>query len=185
MYGMIHKAVKSMAVDQFGESKWALIAKDADVNEQHFLSMESYDDEIVYRMIGSASRILDVESSQILEAFGRYFILTSLNSQYKNLLKAYGDTSFHLLDNINNLHSSIKSTFTGYSPPRFTVTYLTESKNVIDLEYESIREGLSPFVRGLIAGLAKLYNENLVITEEASLASPTGARTKFRISCEK
>jgi hypothetical protein len=182
MYGMIHKSVRDMVQKEFGEESWNEIAASAGVDEAHLLSMEAYDDEIVYNLVDSASKLLGLSSAEILETFGQHFVLTTLNAQYKQLLLGYGKTCFELLDNINYLHSSIKSTFTGYLPPIFSLEHVNDFE--IDLVYESPRVGLTPFVRGLLNGLAILYMETLVISEEEHITVESGEKTRFRVCRE-
>ncbi|GAB5500226.1 MAG: hypothetical protein PsegKO_25370 [Pseudohongiellaceae bacterium] len=179
LYGMIHKSIHGMVVEHLGEEGWQKIAKQAEVDEQHLLSMESYDDHIVYDLVEAAADCMNLKPDQILEDFGRHFVNQTLSNNYQNLLKSYGQTSFELLDNLNKLHTSIKTTFTGYRPPAFTVRYIMSDE--IDLFYESERIGLSPFVRGLLAGIADLYGETLVIAFEEKTDVPEGEQTLFRV----
>lgn len=179
MYGMIHKAVRDMVEAQFGEEAWQKIAEDAGVSDEHLLSMNTYEDQVVYDMIGSATKMLGLTPEQVLEGFGSYFVTETLQNNYKSILQTYGKSSFELLENLNALHTSIKATFTGYRPPSFTVANI--SSNEIDLVYESTRVGLTPFVRGLVAGAAAFYNESVTITEEHPIDFPDGESTRFRL----
>lgn len=179
MYGMIHKSIHGMVVEHLGEEGWQKIACQAEIDEQHLLSMQCYDDHIVYDLVEAAADYMELKPSQILEDFGEHFVNKTLSNNYQNLLKVYGQTSFELLDNLNKLHTSIKTTFTGYRPPSFKVRYIMSDE--IDLIYESERIGLSPFVRGLLTGIANLFGETLVIAYEEKIDVPSGEQTLFRV----
>ena len=62
------------------------------------------------------------------------------------------------LQHTNDLHDRITSTFIGYTPPYFEVS---NNDNRVALRYESKREGLTPFVIGVIKGLAKRFGSTL------------------------
>ncbi len=179
MYGMIHKSIHGMVVDEHGEEGWEQIAKKAGVEDKHLLSMETYDDHIVYDLVDAAADHMQLKPEQILESFGQHFVNETLNKNYQNLLRSYGQSSFELLENLNLLHTTIKTTFTGYKPPGFSVRYITPDE--IDLLYDSGRIGLTPFVRGLLTGIAELFDESLTITSEEKIKAATGEQTRFRI----
>lgn len=176
---MIHKSIHCMVVRQLGEESWGKIASKAGVDEKHLLSMESYDDHIVYDLVDAAAYYMQLKPDQLLRGFGQHFVSETLSENYQNLLRSYGKSSFELLDNLNLLHTTIKTTFTGYNPPSFSVRYITSDE--IDLIYKSDRIGLTPFVRGLLAGIADLFGETLTITYEKKHDVSTGEQTLFRI----
>ena len=179
MYGMIHKSVRDMVVMKFGEECWQKICSEAGVSDEHFLSMESYPDEVVYDIVGAATKILELTPEQVLDAFGEHFVTVTLNKNYQNMLKTYGKNSFELLENLNHLHTTIKTTFSDYKPPMFSVEHVADDK--IDLTYQSIRSGLTPFVHGLLRGMAEFYGESLTIADEKQLPAEQGEKTQFRV----
>ena len=75
-------------------------------------------------------------------------------------MDATGQDLVSFLENVNGLHDRITSTFIGYVPPHFEVE--AESGNVL-LRYESTREGLTPFVIGIVKGLAERFGQEVTI----------------------
>lgn len=183
MYGMIHKAVRDMVVESYDDETWQSIARQAGIEDKHLLSLNIYDDILVYRMVETAAERLGKTTEQILEGFGKYFIRGTISGDYKNLIRTYGQSSFELLGNLNKLHSTIKSTFTGFSPPVFNLRMIDDS--TAEVEYISKRAGLSPFVRGLILGLADFYQERIFVLSEKSLASGVGEVWVFTIGLDR
>ena len=172
-----------MIVAEFGKQQWEKVAEAAGVGEEHLLSLEAYDDDIVYRLVGIAAEMFDMSGEQVLRSFGRHFVVKTLPLGYQSLVETYGRSSFELLNNINRLHTTIKATFSDYKPPFFAVEYLSD--NSIDLFYESERSGLTPFVIGLIDGLSEYYKESLTILEVSPLETESGEKTRFRIINEQ
>jgi guanylate cyclase soluble subunit beta len=93
-----------------------------------------------------------------LDAFGYYWATVVAPGSYGLLLNSTGSNLLEFLQHTNNLHDRITSTFIGYMPPYFEVSH---TDNRIALRYESKREGLTPFVIGVIKGLAERFGSTL------------------------
>ena len=50
MYGLVNKAVEDLVVSNFGDEKWQAIRAKAEVEEEVFISNESYPDEMQCRL---------------------------------------------------------------------------------------------------------------------------------------
>jgi hypothetical protein len=177
MYGLIHKSVMSMVSIQSGQALWEQIMNEAGIEEEHLITLRSYDDEITYKLIEVTARLTETAPEKLLENFGRYFIEDYSTNQYGYLLSAYGDTTFSLLKNINLLHTNISSTFVGYAPPHFELIMQNDDEAL--LVYKSARVGMTPFVRGLILGMATQFNEAIEITDQHNIKATDGEHTRF------
>ena len=158
MYGLINKALKTMIMDGHGEDTWNSILKKSGVPEDSFISMERYNDDITYALVDATSEVLEAPAEACLELFGHYWATVTAPSAYEMLFDSTGETLFEFLENINSLHDRITSTFIGYIPPYFIAT---ADKNKMELTYESKREGLTPFVVGILKGLAERFEVNI------------------------
>ncbi len=163
MYGMIHKSIRELVIQSYGENRWERIAQDAEVDPEDFLSLRNYDDGIVYRLVSACSENLSMDPNELLVAFGKHWVLVTAAEQYDQLIKSYGKNTLEVLENINHMHARISTTFIDYRPPMFTTEYIDENRAT--LHYSSSREGLSPFVVGLVEGLADLYGETIEIKQ--------------------
>ena len=56
MYGLVNKAVRGLVTQVAGEDAWARIRQDAGVEDDDFISLEAYDDDVTYRLVAAASR---------------------------------------------------------------------------------------------------------------------------------
>ena len=68
MYGIVNQTIQGLVVDNFGQNKWELIKKLSGVNNDYFISDESYDDDITFELVAAASEVLEISSEEILRA---------------------------------------------------------------------------------------------------------------------
>lgn len=156
MYGLINKALRNMIRTQHGEITWQAILKESKVSEDSFITMHRYDDKVTYDLVAASSKILDAPPETCLELFGHYWATVTAPEAYGMLMETTGQSMVDFLENINQLHDRIISTFIGYVPPYFEVD---TSSDEIALRYESQREGLTPFVLGILKGLGERFGE--------------------------
>jgi Haem-NO-binding len=93
---------------------------------------------------------------QVLNAFGEWWILKTGKEKYGGLMEAGGSSLREFLINLPIFHNRIMLMYPKLTPPEFKVSNVEE--NSIHVHYHSKREGLQEFVRGLLSGLAKMYN---------------------------
>ena len=161
MYGMVTKAVKELIDREFGEQSWSKIKAQAGLESlpDVFISNQPYPDEITYKLLGAAAEVLEVPIEQILEAFGRHWILHTAQEGYAELLQSTGKTLPEFLENLPNFHTRIGMIFPDLDPPEFQVTEFRDDS--LHLHYRSHRQGLTHFVFGLLEGLATLYDTRI------------------------
>ena len=76
-------------------------------------------------------------------------------------MDAGGADFFEFMENLPNFHTRVAMIFPNLQPPRFEV--LSKTDDSLRLGYFSHREGLAPFVVGLISGLGKRFDQRLEI----------------------
>ena len=161
MYGIVNKAVKGLILENYGESTWEKVKDHSGVDIDVFLSNEPYDDAITYKLAISASEVLGTPLSDVLNAFGEYWILRTGMENYGSLMEAGGDSLREFLVNLPNFHSRVMLMFPNLEPPEFRVSDI-ESDSV-HVHYYSHRPALAEFVRGLLHGLAKMFKTEVEI----------------------
>lgn len=166
MYGLVNQAIRGLVESRFGEQPWQQIRVKAGLENDVFLSMESYDDAITYNLVGAASEILELAPEEVLHAFGKYWVLEVAKKNYAELMKAAGSTIPDFLANLDQLHSRVLAIFPELQPPSFRTVLIEPGK--IRLYYYSEREGLEPFVLGLVAGLGVFLKLPVAVRLEAS-----------------
>ena len=160
MYGMVNKAVRGLVIENFSEEIWTKLHTKANA-PANFVAFEQYDDDITYRLVGAASEILDMPADEVLRAFGVYWVQRIATANYTDLMQKTGTDFVGFVQNLDHMHSRIKVTFPGYSPPSFRVKVVDET--LLQLDYYSHREGLLPFVEGLMISLAEYFGQSIEI----------------------
>jgi hypothetical protein len=161
MYGIVNKAIQDLVTDNYGEAVWEKVKETSGVEVDFFLSNEPYDDDITYKLAGATATTLDISTSQVLQAFGEWWILKTGKEKYGGLMQAGGNNLKEFLVNLPLFHNRIMLMYPKLTPPEFKVSNIEEQS--IQVHYHSKREGLQEFVRGLLSGLAKMYNTEATI----------------------
>jgi len=161
MYGIVNKAIEEMVSERFGEETWRRICLRAGAGEDGFLSHFPYPDDITYALVGAVCEETGLDSSKVLEAFGRYWVLETGRKHYGGLLEAGGHSLTDFLLNLPNFHVRICLIYPELQPPEFLVEALGPTK--IHLKYFSQRPGLTHFVVGLLYGIAELFNTQATV----------------------
>lgn len=156
MYGIVNKAIQDLITEQFGLEEWDAIKEKSKVDIDFFLSNEPYDDAITYKLAVAASEVLGITVDQVLNAFGEYWILKTGKEKYGGLMESGGGNLKEFLVNLPLFHNRIMLIYPKLTPPEFKVSDVTDHS--IYVHYHSKREGLQEFVRGLLSGLAKMFN---------------------------
>jgi hypothetical protein len=166
MYGLVNQALEDFVKKDFGNTAWNRIRDGAGICLDMFVSMDSYPDEITYKLVGSASGVLGLDASQILEAFGEHWVLYTAQAGYGEMLAMFGSDLRSFLNNLDNLHSHVGMSFPALRPPSFEVEQIEGDPGLL-LHYRSERAGLAPMVVGLIKGLGKRFSQEISVRQTA------------------
>lgn len=101
----------------------------------------------------------------------------TLNNEYSTLVTATGSHLVEFLENLNTLHDKISSTFLDYRPPSFDIDQTNE--NHVGIMYTSQRQGLTPFVEGLLLALGRRFQQEVEILSVEPQAVTAGEQTYF------
>lgn len=155
MYGIVNRAIEELVIANYGETKWQAIKKRSAVDVDFFVSSEPYDDDITYALANAVSEEMNISVNDVLEAFGEWWILKTGKEKYGGLMQAGGKNLKEFLVNLPLFHNRIMLMYPKLTPPEFKVDNITD--NSVWIHYYSKRQGLQEFVRGLLIGLAKMY----------------------------
>ena len=163
MYGLVNKAIKDLIVDNHGVEKWNEICVLSDFYDFEFMGFNTYPDQLTFELVKNASKVLNTDSSVLLEAFGEYWILYTANEGYGELLDITGSTLPDFLGNLDMLHNHISNVMPKLIAPHFSTR--NETSNSVELIYRSERLGLIPMLHGLIKGLGKRFNLTVTVKQ--------------------
>ena len=161
MYGVINRAIEELVVSMKGEPGWRSVCAHAGLASDGFVSMQSYDDDVTYRLVDAVSHRLGLPASQVLEVFGEYWITYTAKEGYGGMLEAGGKSLREFLGNLNDMHGRIGTIFPQLRMPLFRVTPVSDAAFL--LHYASTRPGLSPMIVGLVRGLAKRFDQDVSV----------------------
>jgi hypothetical protein len=166
MYGIVNKAIEELVTETFGEEKWNAVKLKSGVDIDFFISTEPYDDDITYKLAIAVSEEMSLPLSDVLIAFGEWWILKTGKEKYGYLMESGGNNFKEFITNLPLFHNRVMMIYPKLTPPEFKVTDIQEAS--LHLHYFSKRVGLQEFVRGLIQGLGKFYGCEVEINLLAS-----------------
>lgn len=167
MYGMVNSAIMDLLVESHGEETWQKVKSKAGVEDEMFIANDSYPDEITYKLVGAAAEVLGRPAGEILNQFGRWWVLETARKSYGHLMKSGGRNLGEFLKNLPNFHTRVVMMFPKLQPPTFECTDVQPTE--LRMHYRSHRRGLSAFVIGLLEGLGEMFAVVVKITHEDRL----------------
>jgi Haem-NO-binding len=166
MYGLVNKAIQDMVCSCFSEEIWQEIKQKAEVDVDVFISMEGYPDDVTHKLVKAASVVLGLSTSEVMQAFGEFWVKYTSEEGYGEMMDMAGDTLPEFLENLDNLHARVGVSFPKLQPPSFECSEIEEDS--LNLYYHSSREGLTPMIIGLVKGLGTRFDTDVDITQTQS-----------------
>lgn len=151
-----------MVCQSFGQEIWQEIQQKAGLAIETFISMEGYPDDVTHRLVKAASEVLGLSASEVMQAFGEYWVQYTAQEGYGEMMDMSGETLPEFLENLDQLHARVGLIFPHLQPPSFDCTDQTE--DAMNLHYRSQRAGLTSMVVGLIKGLGSRFNTEVKVT---------------------
>ena len=177
MYGLINKSFREFVIDSYGEECWSSIHSVTSLDEECFLAMRRQSDDSTFLLVKATAENLDVPGEVILEQYGRFWVDSVARLQFGQIMKATGLEFIEFVNNLDDMHKGISSSFLGYSPPSF---FLSECDGgYYRLDYSSARCGLTPFVSGLLQGLGQYFATDVDVKSIKTAQSDAGERSTF------
>ncbi len=163
MYGLVNRAIEQMISEAHGEARWEEIKEAAEVDSEVFVANQGYDDAVTYRLVGAACKVLALPAGQVLEAFGRYWVVRTAKEGYGALLSSVGRDVGEFLESLPRLHERVALIYPHLQPPHFTCE--RASPQAVVMHYRSGRPGLAAFVRGLLLGIGELFHTEVEVVQ--------------------
>jgi len=161
MYGIVNKSIEELIINHYGQQDWDAIRKKSGITVDFFLTNEAYDDSITYQLAMSAAEHLQITVSDVLVLFGEWWILHTCNLKYGAMMASGGSNLKEFLLHLPRFHDRAQLMYPKLAPPEFKVEEIRPG--TMHVHYISHRPGLQEFVRGLLQGLAKLYETQVEI----------------------
>lgn len=156
MYGLVNNSIREMICEHYGADEWLKVKSKSEVDIDYFITNDQYEDSVTFKLATAASEVLDRPLSDVLVAFGEYWIIKTGQLKYAALMHAGGNDLQSFLINLPAFHNRISLIYPKLHPPEFKITDVQPGS--VHVHYFSKRQGLQPFMIGLLQGLGKLYN---------------------------
>jgi hypothetical protein len=180
MYGLVNLSLQTMVINKYGEDSWKLIKNAAEVEDELFSRLTSYDDAITYRLVGAASKHLNIPTDEFLELFGLHWITVTALQDYGELICAAGANLREFLLQLPHFHTRVTLFLPKLQPPEFSCRELGEKE--IELKYFSRRAGLAPFVLGVLRGVGHVFKTKVTVAQTSSFSESGQNYHKFHIT---
>ncbi|MEL6964277.1 MAG: heme NO-binding domain-containing protein [Pseudomonadota bacterium] len=179
MYGMVNNAFRQYVIDREGEHAWNAVIAKAGLETLEFGAMKAYDDQVTLSIVGTMVAESGRNIDELLRDVGKSWVGFAKTTPFANLLAMAGQEFETLVSNLNDMHAKIKLSLPDIRPPSFDCRLCEDG--LLEITYQSEREGLFPFVEGIFEGLAEHFGQRLSIVEFDQL-SPSSARWTLSVA---
>lgn len=160
MHGAVNQAIEDLVNKEFGAKAWKTIKTKAGFKDDMFLSNKSYPDEMTFKLVVAAHETTGLSVDELLFSFGEHWILETGINKYGAVLQAGGRTYEEFMKNLPEFHGRVMILYPKIIPPEFGIEF-TKKSFIVD--YQSSRSGLTSFVKGLLSGIAKMFDKKVEI----------------------
>jgi hypothetical protein len=165
MHGVIFHEFSRYVETRFGREIWNEAVAAAGLSNPVFLPTQIYPDPDLMGIVSALCRKTGREPGAMLEDFGT-FVVPFLASLYAALIDANW-TLLELLEQTEStIHRVVRIREAGAAPPQLKCRRL--GPHEAEIVYTSDRK-LCAFARGIILGLARLYEDPVDLTEPACM----------------
>jgi hypothetical protein len=161
MYGLVNKAIQEKIEAAYGPETWKKIRLSVGFEEEEFIGLKAYPDDISYALVTAASAELGVPVDLLLELVGEEWISHTALNGYENVLNLAGNNMIDFIHNLDTIHNNITNLMPSMRPPKFRIK--KESVTGMHLLYYSDRQGLQPMVIGILKGLGKRFGHEVSV----------------------
>ncbi len=171
MQGIIYMQLKKYVVSTLGKDNWSKLLKECGLESRFYLPTNTYPDEEVVTLVGTASKMTGKPVPEILEDFGEFIV--------PGLIELYGafvSPEWKTIDLIENteqtIHKVVRLRNPGADPARLKT--VRHSKQKVEVIYDSPRK-MCGLAKGIIKGVGKHNKENITITESSCMLMGSSA----------
>ncbi|XP_022663636.1 guanylate cyclase soluble subunit beta-1-like isoform X2 [Varroa destructor] len=184
MYGFVARALELLIDKEYGSDTWTTIKKESNLSEDELVSRIVYDDNVLFEMLATTARIVDVAEPVLMEHFGEYFFeYCQTHAGYGQILQVLGSDLETFLQAVDSLHNHLLTFYPGMRTPSFTCERI-EGEPAFVLHYYSHRRGLNEMVVGAVKAIASRQFKETISIEVVSTGDfgKEGEHTRLRIN---
>lgn len=156
MKGIVFNLLEEVVRRHHGEDMWDDILDRAG-GSASFTSLGNYPDAEMYRLVGAASEILKVSSSEALRWFGRK-AMPLLAEKYSAFFSPHHSSRSFTLSVNKFIHPEVRKLYTGADCPYFD--FRENDDGSVEMTYRSARK-MCALAQGFVEGAADHYGESV------------------------
>ncbi len=164
MHGVILQELRAYA-DTLGPDVWKALLRDAGLQGRLYLPAGIYDDADVNALVAAAAKKTQKTPHEVLHSFGLFLGPRLLRGHARHVQPGWRtlETLVHVED---TMHRVVRAQNKDAAPPALTIHRIDDRSVAID--YRSARR-LCPLARGLVAGVAAYFDEEVVVIEPSCM----------------
>jgi len=166
MYGMIHRGIRAMVIEELGEAEWNRLEQELGIGPNELISMSVYDDAMTIAILSGAANRLGQSIEACLGSFGRYWVKFAERGSYGHIMDFTGRDLVGFIENLDRMHQAVLAAMPAARVPSFSV--IRQGVGEVRVKYHSERSGLEPFVVGLLHGLLERFGHEGEVKQVAS-----------------
>jgi hypothetical protein len=148
---MIHRAIYELLKSQHTRSEWETRKAELSIDPDGMISTLVYPDAQTQQLVTEAALLLGISPADFLQQLGRFWTPFAARGSYGYILDFTGKDLASFISGLDRMHQAVVSAMPHADVPSFT---LVESRPVsLVVDYRSNRQGLEPFVTGLLYSL--------------------------------
>lgn len=178
MYGMIHRGIRAMVIEELGEAEWNKLEQEIGIGPNELISQSVSDDAMTMTILTGAAERLGQSIEACLGSFGRYWVRFAERGSYGHILDFTGRDLVSFIENLDRMHQAVLAAMPEAQVPSFSV--VRQGDGEVLVKYHSERSGLEPFVIGLLHGLLDRFGLEGDVQQAASLSNSTEFAIKYR-----
>mgnify|MGYP001765785923 CR=1 FL=1 len=151
MYGMIHRGIRAMLIEERGEAEWDALEREIGIGPAELVSQSVYDDALTLELVAAVARRLELPIEACLDRFGRYWVRFVDRGAYADIMDFTGRDLVSFIQNLDRMHQAVLAAMPEAKVPSFSV--VDRQDGALRVKYQSERTGLEPLVVGLLHGL--------------------------------
>lgn len=155
MYGMIHLGIRQMVVESLGQDRWAELEREIGIGPEELISLNVYDDAMTSTILTAAAAKLGQSLPECLQQYGRYWISFAERGSYGSIMTFIGSDIVSFVSNLDRMHQAVLAAMPEARVPSFSV--IEHEPGMLRIRYISERDGLEPFVLGLLEGMLERF----------------------------
>lgn len=166
MYGMIHRAIHDFMSEQLTQSELNSVRDRFHISPEDMVSSVVYSDAMTDALIQSAADAMGIGKAAMLEQLGRFWISFSAKGAYRHILDFTGKDLPSFIQGLDRMHQAVILAMPKADVPSFEL--IGQCKGELLVNYLSNRQGLEPFVVGLLHGLIARFGHRGTVEHKTS-----------------